>query len=205
MADEIVTRVLTQNPIDGVDYEDGVKRFAGNGSIYLRILKSFVQNTPRILDTLTQVTPEGIADYSISVHGLKGSCYGISAFQLGDEAKALEFASKAEDWETVQRDNPTLIAHTETLIARLQALIDAVEAAKASEGNVRPQAAAPDKGVVSQLLEATLGFDAVGMQKALDELDRYQYPNARLVAELREDTTNFRYDRVQEKAIALLQ
>ncbi|MDR1713726.1 MAG: hypothetical protein LBR39_06200, partial [Coriobacteriales bacterium] len=106
-----VNAILDATPIAGVDYADGLQRFSGNGAIYLRILKSYVQNTPNTLAALAQVTPQTLADYAVTVHGLKGSCYGISATPLGDEAKALEFASKAGEWETVQRDNPVLIAH----------------------------------------------------------------------------------------------
>ncbi|MDR2196801.1 MAG: hypothetical protein LBO07_02425 [Coriobacteriales bacterium] len=200
-----INRILEQNPIPGVDYADGLKRFSNNGSIYLRIVKSFVANTPKSLDELATVTPETLPNYAITVHGLKGSCYGISAIALGDEAKALEIAAKADDWETVQREGGTLLAHARELIAQLQALLDAVTAAEQGGSSDKPSASAPDRALLQKLLDATLDFDADGMQKALDELDAFSYtsePNA--IAYLREQTTNFRYDLVEEKARQLL-
>jgi HPt (histidine-containing phosphotransfer) domain-containing protein len=200
-----VNAILKDNPIPGVDYADGLKRFSNNGSIYLRIVKSFVTNTPKQLDELAEVTADTLPDYAVRVHGLKGSCYGISAVAVGDEAKALEMASKASDWDTVQRDNGTLIEHVQGLIAQLQSLLDTTAAAEAGGVSGKPGAAAPDAAVVRRLLDATLDFDADGMQRALDELDRFSYPNdPKVVAYLREQTTNFRYDLVEEKARELL-
>ncbi|MDR1421921.1 MAG: Hpt domain-containing protein [Coriobacteriales bacterium] len=199
-----IDQILNANPIPGVDYTDGLKRFANNGSIYLRIVKSFVTNTPKTLDELAAVSPETLPEYAVQVHGLKGSCYGISATVIGDEARALEVAAKISDWAEVERDNPTLLEHAHELIEQLQRLLDTVAAAE-HQGNGKPSAATPDPTLIHRLLNATLDFDADGMQKALDELDRFVYTSdPKAIDYLREQTTNFRYDLVEEKARELL-
>jgi HPt (histidine-containing phosphotransfer) domain-containing protein len=119
--------VLRANPLKDVDFIDGLNRFGGQPAIYLRILKVFVKSTPALLESLASVTPETIADYTISVHGLKGSCYSISAMALGDEAKELEFASRAFDWERVERDTPLLIDHVNAVIDQLEEVIETIE------------------------------------------------------------------------------
>jgi hypothetical protein len=200
-----IEKIFSENPIEGVDYSDGLSRFGNQAAIYLRIIKSFIKNTPPTLDELATVTEDSLADYAVRIHGLKGSCYGISAMTVGDEAKALELASKASDWATVQRDNPTVIAHVNELIAQLQALVDKVEQSESAEADTRPVADAPDRDLVLQLLEATQSFDVIGMEQAIRDMEAVRYrSHPRLVADLREQLTNFRYDLIEDKARELL-
>ncbi|MDR2587091.1 MAG: Hpt domain-containing protein [Coriobacteriales bacterium] len=200
-----IRAILDESPIEGVDYADGLARFGNQPAIYLRIIKSFIKNTPEALETLASVTPETLSDYAIRIHGLKGSCYGISAMKLGDEAKALELASKANDWATVEQDNPTVIAHVRELIAQLEAIVDKVEQSEDADGDLRPVADAPDRELLRELLEATRSFDVEGMQQAIDKLDVVRYrAHPRLVSDLREQLTNFRYDLIEDKARELL-
>ena len=127
LSNEEIVQILYDNPLEGLDYQDGLNRFGGQASIYLRIVNTFIESTPALLAELTKVTPETMAEYTVRIHGLKGSCYGISATVLGDEAKALELASKIFDWDTIQRDNPLVIEHAQTLINQLQSVMDKVE------------------------------------------------------------------------------
>jgi HPt (histidine-containing phosphotransfer) domain-containing protein len=200
-----ILNILNENPIEGVDYADGLGRFGNQPAIYLRIIKSFIKNTPATLDELTAVTADSLGDYAVRIHGLKGSCYGISAIAVGDEAKALEIASKASDWATIERDNPAIIARVKELIAQLQALIDLVEQSDAADGDPRALADAPDRNLVYRLLEATQSFDVMGMEQAIKDMDAVRYrSNPRLVEDLREQLTNFRYDLIEDKARELL-
>jgi HPt (histidine-containing phosphotransfer) domain-containing protein len=200
-----ILKILNANPIAGVDYADGLSRFANKASIYLRIVKSFITNTPASLVDLAAVTPETLGDYAVRIHGLKGSCYGISAMTVGDEAKALEIASKASDWETVARDNPTVIAHVNELIAQLQGLVDIIEQSPDANADQRPLVDVPDKTLVRRLLEATQSFDVIAMEQAIKDMDALRYrSDPHLVAHLREQLTNFRYDLIEDKARELL-
>ncbi|MDR2106365.1 MAG: hypothetical protein LBP24_03050 [Coriobacteriales bacterium] len=200
-----IEKIFSENPIEGVDYDDGLSRFGNQAAIYLRIIKSFIKNTPPTLDDLLTVTEDTLPDYAVRIHGLKGSCYGISAMTIGDEAKALELASKASDWATVQRDNPTVIAHVNELIDQLQALVDKVEQSDDQEDDARPEADAPSRDLVRQLLEATQSFDVIGMEQAIKDMEAVRYRlHPQLVEDLREQLTNFRYDLIEDKARELL-
>ena len=202
---DLITQIFNENPITGIDYEEGLSRFGNQASIYLRIIGAFIKNTPASLEELAKVSQEHLNDYMVSVHGLKGSCYGISAVALGDEAKALEFASKAFDWETVQRDNPALVEHAYALIAQLEDLVAKIARADELATDARPLSEEPDKAKLKELLYATLNFDVEVMEHILEELDKTRYASApKLIAELRDDLTNFRYDLIEEKVKALL-
>lgn len=205
VSNEQILALLETNPIAGVDYSDGLKRFGNQASIYLRIIKSFIQNTPATLTELAAVTPETIDDYMIKVHGLKGSCYGISATTLGDEAKALEFAAKAYEWNTIARDNPTLLAHVDQLIAQLQTIIARSEQLATVDSDPRPLVDKPDASLMRALLAATQTFDAIAMGEIIDRLDTVRYrTDAKLVDTFKEHLTNFRYDLIESKAVELL-
>jgi HPt (histidine-containing phosphotransfer) domain-containing protein len=200
-----IHKILEETPIDGVDYADGLTRFGNQPSIYLRIIKSFIKNTPASLEELASVTSDTLDDYAVRVHGLKGSCYGISAVTLGDEAKSLEIASKASDWPTVEQGTPLLIAHTNELITQLQSLVDKVEQSEDDNDDQRPVVDAPDRELLHNLLEATRNFDVEAMQQIIEKLDAVRYRNnPRLVADFREQLTNFRYDLIEDKARELL-
>jgi HPt (histidine-containing phosphotransfer) domain-containing protein len=204
-SNEQILKILNENPIEGVDYADGLGRFGNQPAIYLRIIKSFIKNTPATLDELVTVTEDSLGDYAVRVHGLKGSCYGISAMTVGDEAKALELASKASEWATIERDNPTLLARVNELIDQLQALVDKVEQIEDGDGDPRPVADAPDRSLVYRLLEATQSFDVIGMEQAIKDMDSVRYrSNPHLVKDLQEQLTNFRYDLIEDKARELL-
>jgi HPt (histidine-containing phosphotransfer) domain-containing protein len=200
-----ILKILNENPIEGVNYADGLSRFGNKATIYLRIVKSFITNTPASLVELAAVTPETLSEYAVRIHGLKGSCYGISAMTIGDEAKALEMASKASDWATVERDNPTVIAHVNELIAQLQNVVNTVEQAEDSDADQRPIVDAPDPVLVRKLLEATQSFDVIVMEQTIKDMDELRYrSDPKLVSTLREQLTNFRYDLIEDKAHELL-
>ncbi|MDR1184675.1 MAG: Hpt domain-containing protein [Coriobacteriales bacterium] len=202
---EQILNILNATPIEGVDYADGLSRFGNKAAIYLRIVKSFIKNTPDSLEDLIAVTPETLSDYAVRIHGLKGSCYGISAMKIGDEAKALEMASKASDWATVERDNPTVIAHVRELIAQLQDVVDKVEQSEDANTDQRPLVDAPDRELVHSLLEATRSFDVIAMEQIIKDMDALRYQSdPQLVNNLREQLTNFRYDLIEDKATELL-
>lgn len=201
---EQIQKILDENPIEGVDYADGLGRFGNQPTIYLRIIKSFIKNTPASLVELAEVTADTLSDYAVRIHGLKGSCYGISATVIGDEAKALEMASKASDWETVQRDNPAIIARVDELIAQLQGLVDKVEQGEGDDDQ-RPLVDTPDRDLARRLLDATRSFDVIAMEQAITDMDAKRYrSDPQMVANLREQLTNFRYDLIEDKARELL-
>ncbi|HBT95178.1 MAG TPA: hypothetical protein DEB24_03325 [Coriobacteriia bacterium] len=205
-SNEALKEILKNNPIDGVDFDDGLKRFGGQVSIYVRIVKSFIASTPETLELLSTCGSDGHEDYTIRVHGLKGSCYGISATPHGDEAKALEMAAKGDDWVCVKRDTPQLIERVKLLISDLEALVTKLDADKESGNDIRPRTDTPDKQVLRRLLSATKSFDIEAIRQSIADLDTVKYDKyPDLVDELNRNLTNFRYDLIEDKVGELLE
>jgi signal transduction histidine kinase/CheY-like chemotaxis protein len=109
--------------IEGLDIDDGLKRLGGKENIYIMILRSFANSTPALLDRLRNCDETGLPDYTIAVHGIKGSCRNVSAKALGDEAEALEKAAKAGDLTQVLAGTGALVAGVERLLADIDAAL----------------------------------------------------------------------------------
>jgi signal transduction histidine kinase/CheY-like chemotaxis protein len=110
--------------IEGLDVEDALRRFGGKESIYRTILRSFATNMPAMLERIKDCDADGLPDYTINVHGIKGSCRNIGAKALGDAAEALEMAAKAGDLSKVRADTGALIAGAERLLADITTAIE---------------------------------------------------------------------------------
>ncbi|MDR1137193.1 MAG: response regulator [Synergistaceae bacterium] len=182
----------------GVDFSDGMRRFNDSAEVYLRVLKSFVQNISKYLDKLRPVTKETLPDYAVLVHGIKGSCYGISADETGRMAEALEFAAKAGDFTKVASGNDTFIRSVEALIPQFQAILDSADAMRAK--SVKNTEESPDREQLAKMLEACREYDIETMQKIMEELERRDYKSGGdLVIWLKDQLVNFDYDSIREK------
>ena len=115
--DESAARDPAAAPIAGIDYAGGVKRMGNREAAYIRVLTSYSANMPTLLAKIRGFTGQNLADYIITVHGIKGSSYGICADEVGKQAEALEMAGKSGDIETILAMNDGFILQTEKLVA----------------------------------------------------------------------------------------
>ena len=203
-----IRAVLDQTNIEGLDIADALERLNNSAAIFMRIIRSFVSNMPAILAELANPTAENLADYAIKVHGCKGSLYGIGATQIGNSAKALEIASKAGDLPAVQRDNAAFISSVEALIQQLHELEVQVEAATVAASTAeatQQQAAVPDKGLLTQLLEATRVYDMDAMAELIERLASQTYASGgQDVTYIKEQFEAFAYDLVEQRLEQML-
>jgi CheY-like chemotaxis protein len=115
--------ILTRR-IEGIDLAAGLARFANREQVYLRVLSSYVSNMPILLDKIRDCSEELLPDYIITVHGIKGASYGISADGVGKQAEELEMAAKRGDLDTIRVRNAPFITTAETLVSELSGLLD---------------------------------------------------------------------------------
>jgi CheY-like chemotaxis protein len=106
-------------PIEGVDFTAGVKRLGNRKDAYIRVLTSFAANMPALLNKIRDFSPNSLKDYTITIHGIKGSSYGICADTIGKQAEALEMAAKGGDIETIIAKNDSFILEMEKLIGEI--------------------------------------------------------------------------------------
>jgi signal transduction histidine kinase/DNA-binding response OmpR family regulator len=167
--------------IPGVDTDKGLSLYAGEMNIYLPLLRSYVANTPVIMNRLRDVSEETLPDYIIAIHGLKGTSAGIGAETIQKAALNLETLSKAGNLAEVLIQNDELINNMETVVANIKAWLDQYDAS-----NLKPRLKNPDAGILSRLRQCCENYNMSGIDKAIAELESFDYDEgAELVAWLK--------------------
>jgi len=189
--------------IEGMDLQSGLARFGGNQAIFLKVIKAFTDGIGKHMDTLAGLTEEGLSDYAITVHGVKGSCYSIGANLEGDMAKELEFAAKAGDFALVSEKNPLFIDRVRnTLVPALEKLVSDEGDAISGGAERKPE---PDKALLAEALTAAESFDALRLQQIAEELDKYSYEKGGdLVSWFSEKVIAFEFDDIVERLKTIL-
>ena len=178
--------------IKGIDIAQGKERYSGEAA-YLDILRSWYRHTPVLLEKMKNLSPETLKEYSITVHGLKGSSYGIFANEIGKKAEELETFAKAGDLASVQAANDNFIKLTESLLSAIGELLKKTDAGKAAKKKVP----APDPVLLANLLDAAKRYKTTIMENILEEIESHDYESGgELVAWLREQMDNLEYDSI---------
>ncbi|MDR1979943.1 MAG: response regulator [Synergistaceae bacterium] len=179
---------------EGVDFSAGVERYEGEKA-YLKILRSFVVHTPELLGKMREVSGETLAEYAITVHGLKGASYGICAEAVAQQAQVLESAAKAGDFETIRAKNGIFMEAVEMLLSSLRDLLRDLE-----ENFDKGSKDAPDEALLAKLLDAAGHFEFTTMEEIVTELERYSYASdGELVAWLRKQLDGLEYGEIQKR------
>jgi signal transduction histidine kinase/DNA-binding response OmpR family regulator len=189
---------LFKTTVEGIDFRLGLKRFSGNETTYAQVIKSYVAHTPPLLEKLKNYS--NLAEYAVTVHGIKGSSYGICAETIGRKAEELEAAAKSGDAEKIAAETAGFIVAAERLITSLKAILPEEAAPKG-----KPRLPSPDKALLQKLLDADKNFDHAEMEKILAELDKNDYgTDASLIPWLKQQVEELEYDAIREKLASLL-
>ncbi|MDR1240028.1 MAG: response regulator [Treponema sp.] len=181
--------------MDGIDLAAGRNRY-NNDAAYLRIIKSYCDHAPELLEKIRNFSIDEMQQYIITVHGLKGASYGISAEKIGKYAEALEMAAKAGDIETINAKNSGLVEETEDLLKILNGILFELEKKKKQ----KPRASAPDRDLMIRILDACKQHDLPLMEEALLEIEQFDYDaDGELVPWLREQVNKLGYNAIQER------
>ena len=178
----------------GLDVMEGAQRYGLDA--YLQIIHSYVTHTPVILDKLRNVSEETLPDYAVTIHGIKGSTFGISANKIGKLAESLESAAKNRDFAAVARGNDTFLKEAEELLKVLPLLGKIPD----KKSNAKERRAATDTGALRELLNACSKYDLTVMESAMSKLENFTYDEQpELVEWLREQLENLEYDSMRER------
>ena len=181
--------VLGNILIDGIDLIKGRDQY-NNEAAYLSVLRSWYLHTPALLEKLKVLSRENLSEYAVTVHGIKGSSFGICAHAIGTKAEELEAAAKAQDFTVVKAQNAAFNAMVECTINDLGKLLDTI----AAGGEMKLKAPAPDADLLAGLLEAAKRYKPVQMDEILAKLEAFEYESGgELVAWLREQVDNLEY------------
>jgi signal transduction histidine kinase/CheY-like chemotaxis protein len=190
-------RLLQQRKIPGLNILKGLKRFNGNIESYLAILRSYVKNTPAVLESIRDVSSGALplSLYSVKVHGIKGSSYGISADAAGNMAKELEDAANGSNANYVNFHNGPFIELVETLVGNIREFLEEID-----KDTKRPLRPAPDPALLEAILNASRNYDMDCMDKAVLELAQYRYESrGELVEWLREKTGRSAFEEIEKR------
>jgi len=188
---------LMSHRVPGVDFAAGLLRFGGDESSYLDILRTFAKTTPAMLDK--SESWENLKNYMITVHGIKGSCYGICAEKAGQLAEALENAAKIEHIGFISANNDTFLKSTRELVEKIASVLTAIESQKQKARKDKP-----DARLLAELINACNRRDMTGVDEIVAELDEFEYETeSDLVAWLREQADEMEYGAMAERLAAV--
>jgi PAS domain S-box-containing protein len=185
--------------ITGIDLRAGNDRYGEE--TYVEILRSYLTHTPSLLDKLAALASpsppvETIGEYTIAVHGLKGSTYGICADGPAKLAEDLEHAARSGDIAFIEANNGPLVETVRKLLGDLEIFFAAFDA-RAGE---KPLAAEPDPAQLKILYDASRQFKTNHMEEALKKMEGYQYETGGdLINWLRKQADNLEYDAILER------
>jgi PAS domain S-box-containing protein len=190
--DDTHAGTLDNVSVAGVDIEQGKERYNGE-TAYLDILRSWCRHTPVLLEKMKNPTKGNLPEYTVTVHGLKGSSYGIIANEIGKKAQELESFAKAGELAKIKAANGNFIKMTEALLADLQELLQKADAAKGDKKKL----SSPDPVLLANLLDAAKRYKSTIMEEILEYLESYEYESGGdLIPWLREQTDNLEYDAI---------
>jgi HPt (histidine-containing phosphotransfer) domain-containing protein len=158
--------------IAGLDIDSGLEQMGGDEAAYIKIMRSYAANVRSMLLTIEAVEEETLADYKITVHGIKGTSYYIFAQQVGRLAEALEKASAAGDFAFASEHNPEFLETAWKLVKDIEEMLLAYDAE-----NPKPTKQKPDAEALAKVLDACQRFDMDDLDTAMDEIEQYQYVN----------------------------
>jgi signal transduction histidine kinase/CheY-like chemotaxis protein len=183
----------------GLDFTRARERY--REKTYLEVLRSYTVHTPALLETLRAIINEGlsphtIGDYTVTVHGLKGSTYGICAGDTAKQAEDLEQAARAGDRVFVEANTPVFIEAVDALLKNIRAVL----AKAAALGGAKPRAPAPDPALLAALLDACKRYLANRMEEIIAKLESFEYESGGdLVPWLRDQMDNLEYTAIRER------
>lgn len=187
---------LNGHSLEGVDLVKGLERFAGDTDTYIDVMRSFAQNVPLILGKAAPVAKGAdLTEFTTTVHGIRGACYGICAEKTALMADALEFAGKTGDYDFISANSASFIDNVSALLSRIDAFLAPFQSSK-QKGHM----ASPDRVLLGRLLDACARYDMDDIDTIVAELDAFTYDeDGELVAWLREMSDEMNYEEMAER------
>jgi HPt (histidine-containing phosphotransfer) domain-containing protein len=191
--------VSLKKGIGGIDIDKGINRYGGDVDTYLKILRSYAVNANSMLKSMKFVINSELKDYEITVHGFKGMSFDIFASELGQKAKALEFAAKDGEIEYINKHNQRFLEAARELVDEIEGTLTDINIHIDAQ-NPKVEKCLPDSRLLTKLMEACKTYDMDGVDMAIEEIEAYKYTDDDgLVEWLRGCVDTMEYDEIVEK------
>jgi CheY-like chemotaxis protein/HPt (histidine-containing phosphotransfer) domain-containing protein/anti-sigma regulatory factor (Ser/Thr protein kinase) len=223
--DPLTAKILAQG-VEGVDISEGIERLVGDASLYIEVVEAFVNFTPKVLDQVRKGPDfENLKDYAVAVHGIKGSCFNIGAFEVGKLAEFQEYAAKEGRLQEAIDMHPGFMTSADKLINSFKVLLKKISETEIDEeqsaNDQNPQSdldgpeqayppASSDDGserydyppleILLAIYKASNSFDIKAMDELIAELESHSYETGdELVNWLRQQIDNLEFDSIAKR------
>jgi len=187
--------------VTGLNADRGVSRFGGDNDAYLNVLKSYIKNTPPLLEAAEKAINSAagdmnrLAEYETIVHGIKGSSGSVCAEEIAEIALSLEEAAKAHNYEFIVASNIILDKQAKKLISDISDVLDTI-----GSDVVKQKKSEPDVALLNKLGKACEEFDMNTVDSVITELETFDYESGNeLILWLRENAELTNFDEIVEK------
>ena len=186
--------------LKGLNVLKAIESFGGDEDSYFEVLRSYAVNLPPLLDSIESVSTEDIPNYTIIVHGIKGSSRGVGADEFAVIAERLEIAGKEGDHDFISANNQAFIGAARELESEINRLI-----VKTAEDNPKQKKDKPDVALLEKILTACRTYDIDSADSAVSELESYEYESGgELVSWLWDNIQRFNISDIEAKLSAML-
>lgn len=168
-----------QEMLPQVEINQGILFCGGHLTDYLEVIQMVCQKGEGQLEELKNLQQkEAYSDYTIQIHGLKGTALNIGARRISDMAKAQEKAGKEGDYAYID-------AHMEEFQREYRLLLSQIQTVLEHYGMQASAAEAPEKGIFSEedfmlllkrIRQSMDEFDFAGASKLVREAGQEQLP-----------------------------
>ena len=190
--------------IHGVDMHRSLETYGGSIAIYHNILKTYYSDIREKEETLAALFEKrDTENFTIQVHALKSASRSVGAYDLGEDAYALEMAGKAGDWITIEDRFPSLKTALHQMVEDVGRYVKKYLTPKTE--TMGEFCESFDAALVAELKSACEQMDYLHAEEILDTLGEKQYPEeleSRL-DEMRTCCGNFEYSRLETLVNAL--
>jgi signal transduction histidine kinase/DNA-binding response OmpR family regulator len=203
---ELDPTIIISRHIPGLNLIEGLTRCDLNVKRYFPILESWARHTGKILEEISDLDKIDLKTYSVKVHGIKGSSFGICAQKVGELASDLEVAAKRGDVDYIRKTNPIFVVMANTLIADIRTLLEdfsnIMGPPTPADKEILPS---PDPVILRRILENSASFKITPIKKDLKFLDQYAYEkDEELIHWLKEQAENLEYQNIFDRLSKIL-
>jgi len=195
--------------VNGLDTAKGVERFGGDCESYFQALRSYASGATALLEKIQAVNIAAncggdhadLTDYTITVHGIKGSSFGICAAEVGNAAAALEQAAREGNIDFILSNNAAFIETVRKLAVDIEEMLGKIPR------KIKQKKDKPDLDTLEKLLAACKAYDMDGVDAAMAEIENCEYTSSfgnDLAVCLRENINQMNFTQVQDIIINVL-
>jgi len=180
--------------VEGLDIARGLERYDGAGHIYIKALRSYAASTRVMLEQIEAFSGDGLNEYKIKVHGIKGASYDINARGVGQNAEDLEEAANRGDLDFINKNHPEFLKSAFKFIGDIDAMIAEIESEHPKEKRNKPE-----EVLLAKLIIACRDYSMDDVDSLLTQLEKYQYEtNGELIVRLRRHADLMQFPKIIE-------